>query len=98
MAIEGNSDEQGLYKERTNLELLNYVNASLRKEESFHFLGFEVLRRLNIVRLQNDLISFKEDVFKDPKNTFDNEKLTRLLESYSKSLLGYLLPKLDISN
>jgi len=84
MAKESTSGEQQLYKERTNLELFEYVNASLRNEETFHFFSFEFLRRLNIVRLQNDLIAFKEDIFRDPNSAFDNDKLTKLLESYSE--------------
>ena len=68
--------------EAANFELLDYVGFSTKHEETFHFLGFEFLHRLNIVRIQNNLIAFKEGIVRDGENGFDHERLTTLLESY----------------
>jgi hypothetical protein len=44
-------------------ELFDYIKRSINDEEAFHFLGFEFLRRLNIVQIQNDLIAARNEIF-----------------------------------
>ncbi|KAK8122843.1 hypothetical protein PG984_011513 [Apiospora sp. TS-2023a] len=48
-------------------EIFDYTDSSRASEETFHFMGFEFLHRLNIVRLQTELISMKENIFREPK-------------------------------
>lgn len=85
-------------KERANLiprqskdgpDLFNYVTTSIQEEETFHFLGFEFLHRLNIVQIQNDLTRAREDIFRNRSagaESADREKLKTLLADYSKLL------------
>lgn len=68
-------------------ELLDYVSTSLVEEETFHFLSFEFLQRLNIVRIQNDLIDMRENILRTRGHGYEKEKLSRLLDEYSKTLL-----------
>lgn len=64
-------------------ELFNYVAESLKEEETFHYLGFEFLHRVNIVRIQNDLIAIRENMHRTRGRTFDKDNLTRILNDYS---------------
>ncbi|KAG2026289.1 hypothetical protein GB937_001797 [Aspergillus fischeri] len=41
------------------VDLVEYINRSLDEEEEFHLLRFEFLQRLNIVRLELDLVRLK---------------------------------------
>lgn len=68
-------------------ELFSYVCSSIQDEEIFHFMGFELLHRLNIVQLQNELISIKEDVLRTRGAAVDTERLKKLLNDYSKEQL-----------
>lgn len=68
-------------------ELFNYVEHTLNDEETFHYLGFESLHRLNIVRIQNDLIAIREDMYRNRGRKFDKAKLDRLLNNYSAWLI-----------
>lgn len=63
--------------------LFNYVEHTLNDEETFHYLGFEFLHRLNIVRIQNDLIAIREDMYRNRGRKFDKANLDRLLSDYS---------------
>jgi hypothetical protein len=45
--------------EEYSRQLYDYVQQSLDGEESFHFLGFEMLQRLNIANLQYRLAKIK---------------------------------------
>lgn len=66
-------------------ELFDYVDTSRIEEERFHFLGFEFLHRLNIVRLQNELIEMKNNVLSTRCANLEEDKLTKLLDDYSTS-------------
>lgn len=68
-------------------ELFNYVEHTLNDEETFHYLGFEFLHRLNIVRIQNDLIAIREDMYRNRGRKFDKSNLDRLLNDYSAWLI-----------
>lgn len=68
-----------------NSEVFDYVNHSIRDEETFHFLGFEFLHRLNIVQIQNQLIAAKEDIVSNKGTKFNQQRLKELLDDYSKS-------------
>ncbi|OTA85627.1 hypothetical protein M434DRAFT_16063 [Hypoxylon sp. CO27-5] len=74
---------------RQNAELFDYVDSSRTDEETFHFLGFEFLHRLNITGIQNDLIEIKEDVFGTRGGDCDKEKLSRLLNEYTTAIRNY---------
>ena len=65
-------------------ELFDYVYTSRTEEETFHFLGFEFLHRLNIVRIQNDLIAMREDIWRTRGQSIEEEKLSKLLNEYSE--------------
>lgn len=75
--------EMSMFKDA---ELFEYTVASTNKEETFHFLGFEALHRLNIVRLQSDLIVMREEITRKGGEGLEKEKLTKLLDDYSKDL------------
>ena len=64
-------------------ELFKYVQHTLKDEETFHFLGFEFLHRVNIVQIQNDLIAMRENVHSTRGRDFDKDRLNRLLDDYS---------------
>lgn len=66
-----------------NGELFDYVYTSRTEEETFHFLGFEFLHRLNIVRIQNDLITMRDDISRTRGQSLEKEKLSKLLNEYS---------------
>jgi len=70
-------------------QLYRYVKESLDKEESFHFLGFEMLQRLNIAQLQLRLAEIKESVKEKGKYSVDPTKTHELKEAlidYGKHL------------
>lgn len=69
-----------------DFELFDYVDSSRTEEETFHFLGFEFLHRYNIVNIQNELISEKENIFCGRGTNVDKENLKRLLNDYSKQI------------
>lgn len=60
-------------------ELFNYVDTSRTEEEIFHFLGFEFLHRLNIVRIQNELIETRESISGTRGRGYDKGKLMNCL-------------------
>lgn len=68
-------------------ELFNYVAETLNEEETFHYLGFEFLHRVNIVRIQNDLIAMRENMHRVRGRNFDKDNLNRLLNEYSVWLI-----------
>ncbi|KAK8071945.1 hypothetical protein PG996_005293, partial [Apiospora saccharicola] len=70
-------------------ETFDYTDSSRTSEETFHFMGFEFLHRLNIVRLQTELISMKDDIFREPKTRYDHDKLDKLLSKYSNAIRNY---------
>jgi hypothetical protein len=66
-------------------ELTDYVDQSIKDEEIFHYFGFEYLHRLNIVSLQNQLITLRESIAAGTHNRDqDPDRLKRLLSDYSK--------------
>lgn len=66
-------------------ELTDYVDQSIKDEEVFHYFGFEYLHRLNIVSLQNQLITLRESIAAGTHNRDqDPDQLKRLLSDYSK--------------
>ena len=50
-------------------KLVGYVNRSLNDQEQFHFMRFEFLQRLNITRLEVELVRLKSQIQKDRKAT-----------------------------
>jgi hypothetical protein len=62
-------------------KLYSYVEESLTKEESFHFLGFERLQRLNIVQLQYKLAEIKVRAKKDSRCPVDEAEAKLLKET-----------------
>ena len=63
---------------------VKYAKRSLEQEEEFHFLRFEFLQRLNLTKLQVDLIRTKSRVQRN--ECASNEELKELkvqLEDYS---------------
>lgn len=69
---------------KDDTDLFKYVSDSIDEEETFHFLGFEFLHRLNIVQIQNDIIRAREEIFRNRSAGADGEKLKKLLADYSK--------------
>jgi hypothetical protein len=66
-------------------ELTDYVDQSIKDEEVFHYFGFEYLHRLNIVSLQNQLITLRESIAAGTYNRAqDPDRLKRLLSDYSR--------------
>lgn len=70
-------------------ELFNYIQRSIDDEETFHFLGFEFLQRLNIVQIQNDLIAARNEIFGSKCND-KKENLKVLLNDYGKHNVRYV--------
>lgn len=66
-------------------ELMDYVHTSMSEEETFHYFGFEFLHRLNIVRIQNELLAMREHIAQNRGQDFDEEKLSKLLNDYSEN-------------
>ena len=63
--------------------LYNYVENSLRTTEFFHFMGFEMLQRLNIVYLQDKLVKMKIKTKKySGLDSFAHENLKITLDDY----------------
>jgi hypothetical protein len=62
-------------------KLYSYVEESLTKKESFHFLGFERLQRLNIVQLQYKLAEIKVSAKKDSRYPVDEVQAKLLKET-----------------
>ncbi|KAJ5603748.1 hypothetical protein N7537_006704 [Penicillium hordei] len=71
-------------------DLVEYVNRSLNEEEEFHFLRFEFLQRLNIVKLQLDLVRLKGQFQSEKRASIqDLEVLERTLEKYATAIRNY---------
>jgi uncharacterized protein (DUF2252 family) len=69
-------------------DLVEYINRSLDEEEEFHFLRFEFLQRLNIVRLQLDLVRLKGQFQRGKRATIqDLDALESKLQKYGESHL-----------
>lgn len=65
--------------------LVEYINRSLDKEEEFHFLRFEFLQRLNIVKLQLDLVRLKSRFQRERRASIqDLEAFESTLERYGE--------------
>ncbi|KAJ5657560.1 uncharacterized protein N7484_001209 [Penicillium longicatenatum] len=65
-------------------DLVEYVNRSLDEEEEFHFLRFEFLQRLNIVRLELDLVHLKGQFQRDKRAAVkDLDTLESKLQDYA---------------
>jgi hypothetical protein len=68
-------------------QLYDYVQQSLDREESFHFLGFEMLQRLNIAKLQYRLAEIKvtiKEAGQLPINQTKRKELKTALAGYIK--------------
>ncbi|KAM0446037.1 hypothetical protein ACHAPV_004712 [Trichoderma viride] len=71
-------------------ELTDYVDQSIKDEEVFHYFGFEYLHRLNIVSLQNQLITLRESIAAGTHNRDqDPDQLKRLLSDYTNAVRNY---------
>ncbi|KAM0476079.1 hypothetical protein ACHAPX_006496 [Trichoderma viride] len=71
-------------------ELTDYVDQSIKDEELFHYFGFEYLHRLNIVSLQNQLITLRESIAAGTHNRDqDLDRLKRLLSDYTNAVRNY---------
>lgn len=64
-------------------EIFQYIKTSIDDEETFHFMGFEFLQRLNIVQIQNDLIVARDEIFASRCNDKKAE-LKALLNDYGE--------------
>lgn len=64
-------------------QLYAYTYESCKEEETFHFLGFEFLQRMNIVQLQNELAELKTHVH---SGTYDHDvhNLQATLRNYRR--------------
>ncbi|KAJ5478894.1 hypothetical protein N7530_004403 [Penicillium desertorum] len=71
-------------------DLVEYINRSLDEEEEFHFLRFEFLQRLNIVKLQLDLVRLKGRFQRDKRASIqDLETLESTLQKYATAIRNY---------
>lgn len=78
-------------------ELFYYADSSRNHEETFQCLGFEFLHRLNIVRLQNEIIALREEIYRDHHEGYDKDRyqgydkdtLSRLLHEYTRAIKDY---------
>lgn len=71
-------------------ELIDYVDTSRSNEETFHYLGFEFLHRLNIVSIQNKLIELRERIASSRGRELDDDQLAKLLSDYSQKKAPHL--------
>lgn len=68
-----------------NTNFIHYVESSLRQEGDFHFLRFEYLQRLNLVKMQVDLVHLRSRIQKDKNPSEDDfRSLKIMLEDYGK--------------
>ncbi|KAL2864381.1 uncharacterized protein BJX67DRAFT_224098 [Aspergillus lucknowensis] len=77
--------------QREKKNLVDYVNRSLNQEEDFHFMRFEFLQRVNIVRMELDLIQLKGRI-QDPNRLSCDDDLDMLkttLEDYATAIQNY---------
>jgi hypothetical protein len=66
--------------------LVEYINRSLDEEEEFHFLRFESLQRVNIVRLKLDLVRLKYRFQHNKRASVEDfDALQNKLQDYSKN-------------
>ncbi|EXV06089.1 hypothetical protein X797_000806 [Metarhizium robertsii] len=81
-------------------ELFDYICTSQIDEETFHFLGFKFLHRLNIVRIQNDLIVTREHISPDMTNilTFPPTTALRNYDYVHEARLLLMKPLSDGNN
>ncbi|KAF5130373.1 hypothetical protein E5D57_006711 [Metarhizium anisopliae] len=77
--------DDGQMKIVKDAELFDHVCTSQIDEETFHFLGFKSLHRLNIVRIQNYLIVTREHISHTRRENLEKEKLSKLLNEYSEA-------------
>lgn len=63
--------------------LYEYVEESVREEESFHCLEFEYLQRLNIVHFQLKLAKLKGESHTKRQHPDSGAKLSKTLKDYS---------------
>ena len=67
--------------------LLEYVSRSVDEEEEFHFLRFESLQRLNIVRLQLDLVRLRSQFQREKSASAEElDALKIKLHDYGKEI------------
>lgn len=77
--------DDGQMKIVEDAEFFDYVCTSQIDKETFHFLGFKFLHRLNIVRIQNDLIVTREHISRTGRENLEKETLSKLLNEYSEA-------------
>ncbi|KAJ5959426.1 uncharacterized protein N7479_006576 [Penicillium vulpinum] len=71
-------------------DLVEHINRSLNEEEEFHFLRFEFLQRLNIVKLQLDLVRLKGRFQREKRASIqDLEALESTLQKYATAIRNY---------
>jgi hypothetical protein len=69
-------------------EIFEYTKRSINDEETFHFMGFEFLQRLNLVQIQNDLITARNEIYASRRNEKKVE-LKGLLNDYGERKIPY---------
>ncbi|OQE14065.1 hypothetical protein PENFLA_c041G07296 [Penicillium flavigenum] len=70
--------------------ICEYINRSLDEEEEFHFLRFELLQRLNIVKLLLDLVRLKGQFQRDKRASIqDLETLESTLQKYATAIWNH---------
>jgi len=62
--------------------LYAYIGDTLKDHETFHFMEFRFLNRLNIVQLQNRLVTLKAQIHQD-QIAPDSSQLQETLKEYS---------------
>ena len=65
--------------------LFHYTVAIINRQQDPFILGYELLQRLNLVNIQNDLARYKADIWKDMRASKEQmENLRKCLTNYSR--------------
>lgn len=80
------SSQEMAFASKFAKDLVDYSFESVQVEEDFHFLRFELLQRLNIVALENELAQIKSHIYAQDYITNPQElgELRKRLREYGK--------------
>ncbi|KAI7782629.1 uncharacterized protein LA080_013117 [Diaporthe eres] len=83
--------EEKLWTKELKRNLVRYTSDSVDKDEDFHFLRFEFLQRLNIVKLEYELTQIKSRLYRLDYITSAEEldKLRTRLHDYTTAIRDY---------
>lgn len=89
--VNGQAEEK-LWTTEFARKLVDYTFESVDIEEDFHFLRFEFLQRLNIVKLENELTQIKSRLYRPNYITSAKEldELRTRLHEYSKFVFSQI--------